>query len=156
MSRECKKFFSDEGTPDEVPEDVEEIHIKKGSRSTYCYSKKNPENSKWGWCKTTGNYYNNKQQNRNMKGWGFCGKDCFTNHKQQDQGVLREKEHVSILDERLCEQYLNASLPEDVEVRPWILCVAKKAKWKEQVWKKTGESFVEEKETGKTKRFINI
>ena len=56
MKRECKRFFADVHTPNNVPADLEEIVIEdvKNKRKTYCWNKTNPENAWYGWCKTKG------------------------------------------------------------------------------------------------------
>jgi hypothetical protein len=143
MARECGQFFADPDTPDTIPGDMEEIRIQGRSEkaSIYCYPKTNPENPKYGWCKTKGNYYDPENMGGSYKGWGFCGKDCYLNTNIMNSGILRQKTNVEILPEKLCDNFLTRSLEETVEVRPAILCVARNEKWKEAVWQETGDGY---------------
>ena len=47
-------------------------------KDIYCHPKVNPEDESLGWCKTMGNFYDIDNPRENQPGWGFCGKDCFT------------------------------------------------------------------------------
>ncbi len=53
--------------------------------------------------------------------------------------MLRLVESVDILPDELCQFYLSASLPESVQFRPEIICVAKFKPWKTQIWKQQGK-----------------
>ena len=141
--KECEHFFTDPDMPYKVPGEVEEIVIQGQSENdtTYCYPKTNPENPEYGWCKTKGNFYDPERTNESYAGWGFCGKDCFLNTSTMNAGILREKSHIEILPEKLCDAFLARSLEESVEVRPMILCMARQEKWKEAVWQKTGDGY---------------
>ena len=112
MAAECKQFFNDPDTPNTVPGEVEEILIRGQSEknATYCYPTTNPENPKYGWCKTNGNFYDPDNLDESFKGWGFCGKDCFLDTDIMNSGILRKKNHVEILPEKLCDDFLTRSL----------------------------------------------
>jgi len=140
--KECDSFFENMDTPDTVPSDKEEIVIEgAGEGPVLCNPKHNPENEEYGWCFTKGNYYEVGNENDQEKGWGFCGKDCYLDTDGPNTGVLRMKDHIHILSDRLCETYLDVSLQQKPEARPRILCIAQQHHWKEEVYKKEGNSY---------------
>ena len=57
-----------------------------------------------------GNYYEVGRENSHEKSWGFCGKDCYLDEDAPQTGILRMKEHIHILSDKLCESYLDISL----------------------------------------------
>jgi len=138
QSKECESFFDNIDTPDTVPSNKEEIRIErgKGQHDVMCYPKHNPENEEHGWCHTKGNYYEVGRENSHEKSWGFCGKDCYLDEDAPQTGILRMKEHIHILSDKLCESYLDISLQYKPQVRPRIICVAQQHHWKEDVYKK--------------------
>ena len=69
-----------------VPQSKEEI---------FCHPKVNPEDESYGWCKTMGNHYDIDKEKPEQPGWGFCGKDCFS---EQVPGVLSQKKIILWLD----------------------------------------------------------
>jgi len=137
QSKECESFFNHLDTPDTVPSNKEEIVIQReGQKDVMCYPKHNPENEEHGWCHTKGNYYEVGRENSHEKSWGFCGKDCYLDEDAPQTGILRMKEHIHILSDKLCESYLDISLQYKPQVRPRIICVAQQHHWKEDVYKK--------------------
>merc|ERR1712226_975049 len=59
-----------------------------------------------------------------------------------DGGVLRKKKNIQILNEEMCDQYLEDSFPNgQVKIRPKILCVGQFLPWKEEVWQGQGGKF---------------
>ena len=158
MAGECDKFFNNPNTPDTVPGELEEIRIQKQSEkeSVYCYPKTNPENPSYGWCITEGNYYDKNNIDGRYRGWGFCGKDCFLDTDTMNSGILRVKKNVEILSEELCDQFLTESLEEEVAVRPEIVCVARKEKWKEAVWVETSEGYHAMNSTSMAERYGSV
>ena len=95
-----------------------------------CYPKHNPENEEYGWCRTKvakqlsihnlffsqGNYYEVGRENDHERSWGFCGKDCFLDTDVPSTGILRMKEHIHILSDDVCENFLDISLQSKPEV----------------------------------------
>lgn len=137
----CKSFFRDPKTPDNVPIEVEEIRLE-GEEEVFCYPKKNPENAEQGWCVTKGNYYRTGDGIReNEKGWGYCGKDCYLDKEAAQSGVIRKKRNIHLLNDKLCDKYLQTALSEEVKFKPKILCVAFENPWKEEVWEKGGSGY---------------
>jgi len=142
--KECEKFFKHPDTPHTYGEIWKEIRLvdQDDKDIAVCYPDKNPVNASYGWCYTKGDYYRPGKGNPNyVGGWGFCSKDCFLDSSTDNVGILRHKNGVEILSEELCDQYLNRSLGDGVEVRPHILCVARTEKWNEQMWQKTKEGY---------------
>ena len=120
-------FFDQDDTPDTVPSNKEEIRIKrKGHNDVLCYPKHNPMNYERGWCHTKvakissfkknalfqGNYYvlGREQERSRERSWGFCGDECFQDENIADSGILRFKDNIHVLSEKLCEHYVDASL----------------------------------------------
>merc|ERR1719222_653123 len=158
MPKECESFFDNLETPDTVPCNKEEIRIKsrKGGKDVMCSPKHNPENEEHGWCHTKGNYYEVGRENDHEKSWGFCGKDCYLDTDVPSIGIIRMKEHIHILSDDVCENFVDTSLQDKTEVRPRILCVAQEHHWKEDVYKKEGRSSsvsYRKVMSGKTERF---
>ena len=125
------RFFENFDTPDTVPSNKEEIRIKrKGLSDVLCYPKHNPMNYEHGWCHTKvanlvakitsfqknaifqGNYYvmGREEERSGERSWGFCGDECFQNENIADNGILRFKDNIHVLSEKLCEHYVDASL----------------------------------------------
>ena len=52
--------------------------VPKGKDEIFCHPKVNPEDESYGWCKTMGNHYDIDKEKPTEPGWGFCGKDCFS------------------------------------------------------------------------------
>ena len=50
------------------------------------------------------------------KSWGFCSDECFLNESVADSGILRTKDKIHVLPEKLCEKYLEYSLHQTPEV----------------------------------------
>ena len=142
-SRECKAFFSNPDTPDEIPQGVEEINLVGGYKpSTLCFPSRNPENAAFGWCRTRGNYYSRDDpENSYRRGWGFCSKDCYLDTTTENSGILRRKDDIAILPEYECDEFLQRSLGGRVRYRPRILCIAMKNKWREEVWERSNYGF---------------
>ena len=92
-----------------------------------------------------------------MKSWGFCSDECFLDESVADTGILRLKDNIHVLPEKLCDKYLEYSLEQKPEVkesqekeqssnipqkvRPHIMCVANQNKWKEEVYEKKGDGY---------------
>jgi len=141
QSKECESFFDDLETPDTVPSNMEEIRIQReGKKDVMCYPKHNPVDPEHGWCHTKGNYYEVGNENSHEKSWGFCGKECYLDGDVPQTGILRMKEHIHILSDKLCENYLDISLQYKPKVRPRIICVAQQHHWKEEVFEKVAAS----------------
>ena len=43
------------------------------------------------------------------KSWGFCSDECFLNKTVADSGILRTKDKIHVLPEKLCEKYVEYS-----------------------------------------------
>jgi len=152
--KECSKFFKNPNTPNHFQGKEIRISDRNGRDITICYPATNPENKKYGWCRTKGNYYDVDKEDANTESWGFCGKDCFLDTEAENQGVLRSKQNIEILSEHLCDKYLNISLnQQEVPVRPAILCVAENNKWQEEHWQKTDGGYMRMREHGPATRF---
>ena len=52
-----------------------------------------------------------------MKSWGFCSDECFLDESVADTGILRLKENIHVLPEKLCDKYLEYSLEQKPEVK---------------------------------------
>ena len=79
---ECDHFFqNNNGGVSEIPSDKNEIMIvHQNGQATYCFKEVNPENPEYGWCRTSGNYYdaeNPVRDSRDERQWGYCSKDCY-------------------------------------------------------------------------------
>jgi len=154
IHKECSKFFKSPTTPNNFWGKEIRITDKNGEDITICYPPTNPENNKYGWCRTKGNYYDVDNEDTNYESWGFCGKDCFLDTEAENSGVLRSKQNIEILSEDLCDKYLNISLNwQEVQARPQILCVAENNKWQEEHWQKTGGGYKRMKDHGPVTRF---
>ena len=82
-----------------VPAEKDELMIVENGQPTFCFSRSNPENSSYGWCRTAGNYYdqNNPSQESEGHAWGFCSKDCHLNDPgQASYGVLRVADRAEV------------------------------------------------------------
>ena len=129
-------FFDHDDTPDDVPSNYEEIRIKiKGLSDVLCFPRWNPMYGN-GWCHTKvanlvakitrfkrnalfqGNYYvmGREEERSGERSWGFCGDECFQNQNIANTGILRFKENIHVLSEKLCEYYVNASLYQTPQV----------------------------------------
>jgi len=142
--KECTTFFDNPTTPQQISSNGEEIKIIGGNkRNKICFPTQNPENPRFGWCRTRGNFYRlGEDQHRYKNGWGFCSKDCYLDESIEGSGILRKKYNVGILPEHQCEAFLRYSLQgKHVRHRPKILCIAQKMKWSEEVWKRTGSGY---------------
>ena len=100
-----------------------------------CYPKDNPMNYGHGWCHTKvgnlvakkayfkkvlffqGNYYLLDNYDYESKSWGFCSDECFLDESVADTGILRLKENIHVLPEKLCDKYLEYSLEQKPEVK---------------------------------------
>ena len=51
------------------------------------------------------------------KSWGFCSDECFLDESVADTGILRLKENIHVLPEKLCDKYLEYSLEQKPEVK---------------------------------------
>ena len=56
------------------------------------------------------------KENDDEKSWGFCGKDCYLDTDVPSTGILRMKEHIHILSDDICENFLDISLQYKPEV----------------------------------------
>jgi len=139
MTRECREFFNHRDTPNEIETFGKEVKIvsRSGKTLDICYPSKNPEKESFGWCRTRGNYYDPDNENHSKSGWGFCSKDCFLNTTTEAFGILRHKDNVEMLSDRLCEKYLRRTLESYTQVKPEILCVARTNEWSETLWEKS-------------------
>jgi len=139
MSDECRAFFNHRNTPDEIEKFGKEVRIisESGKTIDICYPSKNPEKEDFGWCKTRGNYYDPDNEDPYENGWGFCSKDCFLDKPTQAFGILRHKDNVEMLSNKLCTKYLQRTLESYTQVKPKILCVARTNKWSEELWVKS-------------------
>ena len=64
--------------------------IVHNNRPVYCFKKTNPEDKKFGWCKTSGNYYDasNPSERAESTGWGYCSQDChLRGNRGNDTGI---------------------------------------------------------------------
>ena len=70
-------------------------------------------------CFFQGNYYLLDNYDYESKSWGFCSDECFleeSTDKIADLGILRMKDKIHVLPEKLCEKYLEYSLHQTPEV----------------------------------------
>ena len=51
-----------------------------------------------------------EQERSRERSWGFCGDECFQDENIADSGILRFKDNIHVLSEKLCEHYVDASL----------------------------------------------
>ena len=56
------------------------------------------------------------RENDHEKSWGFCGKDCYLDTDVPSIGILRMKEHIHILSDDVCENFVDISLQDKTEV----------------------------------------
>ena len=110
---------------------IDEIIIvdEKSNLITKCYMQYDKNNH--GWCGTNLRNDLKKQKFKVSKtnGWGFCKKDCFPEHEQEQMGVPRYNEDVYVLEEHYCENLMAQKLKnkeiKKYKVTPKILCVGK-------------------------------
>merc|ERR1712215_544919 len=154
MSPACQRFLKNKfPTDDDFPLDVEEIRLKTPKKDHYCYPRQNPESPDYGWCHTVGNYYN-KDRTTDDKGWGYCGSECYLDSSEKDGGVLRKKDHIQIMGEDMCNEFLEDSFPRGkVKIRPKILCVGRYLPWKEEVWQQQGTKYRKVESNGPAERY---
>lgn len=132
----CETFFKDASSPGTVIDNFDEINLVQGNSSVYCYGEKSGKKDSEGWCKVTSSFYDmNGEQKIPGGSWGFCSKDCYLEEDQKKSGVLRSELNVEVLDETMCDKFLNKSLRSEVQFRPKILCVGQLKTWKTDVWK---------------------
>ena len=132
--------------------------IVENDEPIFCFSRSNPENSSYGWCRTAGNYYDEKapSQASDPNAWGFCSKDCHLNDPNQaSYGVLRVADKAEMLEESQCEERVSQSVGfRPMQVRPAVLCVGKRVNWNVDVWTKdqNGYKRVKNKESNQSKK----
>ena len=117
----CQRFFAAPKTPDSVPEDEEETILRTKTGIHYCYHKQSPKKGSRGWCEVKKNAASALGRQRTLRrkntSWGFCGKDCYLDDNKHGSSVLRFVEDVDILDEGLCDEFLESTLRSTVEER---------------------------------------
>jgi len=148
MDPECTKFFANPDTPDQVPVDDEDLLVLKKVKGRlkviYCHHQTSPAPDSKGWCRVTKDVSDIVVGDFKTNSWGFCGKDCYMEVKPGEaHSILRKVKNIDILDEKLCETFLNSSLTQKVEVYPRILCVGYVKQLKYSVWLKEGERYRE-------------
>ena len=99
MNTACKTFYENNiGGVKTVPWNKDEIMIvyQNGSEPTFCFKESNPENKKFGWCKTAGNYYevDNPSKDNTPVEWGYCSRDCYL--QEDHRGILRIVDRVEV------------------------------------------------------------
>lgn len=133
----CKKFFEDP-VSNNLGDISDIILVDSTNNETYCYQDKSPKEGSVGWC-----HVNQDatiiQELSTTDSWGFCDKDC-TKNDEPTAGVLRQIESVDIIEENLCNTYLE-QVAQSVKVKPQILCIGKKEKIKMTVFDVDGTSF---------------
>ena len=137
--------------------------IVENDEPIFCFSRSNPENSSYGWCRTAGNYYDEKtpSQASDPNAWGFCSKDCHLNDPNQaSYGVLRVADKAEMLEESQCEERVSQSVGfRPMQVRPAVLCVGKRVNWNVDVWtkdQKHGYKRVQNKESNQRKNSFSF
>ena len=108
----CDKFFADPNTPKNISDKSHEIHVidEQGAYHT-CYHTNSPKRGSEGWCKVNQGAATIAKMSETAS-WGFCGSDCYLNKKEEASSVRRKKEGVDVLDETLCDNFLEASSKE--------------------------------------------
>ena len=150
-SKKCKKFFNHKDTPEDIPVDKDEMMIlnrTSGEPALYSYRQFSPADldKTQGWCRIKGDFYNPQKKDLNAKGWGFCSKDCFLDENEASSGKLRAVHNKNVLDDKLCQKFLNFSLSQIPKVRPQVLCVGMQKSWKTAIWEITDGGYQEMEE----------
>lgn len=138
---ECKLFFASSNTPDTVPTGKEELLVVDQHNDIhYCYRLESPNLGSDGWCTVSVDATEIGEKKSHLS-WGFCGKDCYlAQTKEKANNVLRKVDNVDILDESLCNRFLEASL-ENTRHIPKILCIGYFKSLSYEVWKRTGTGY---------------
>ena len=92
-------FFYFDGLTKSVPADRDEIMIVEQGMPTFCFKRTNPESSRFGWCRTAGNFYDRREPHYGDQenGWGYCSKDCYLHGRNEElSGVLRVVDDVDV------------------------------------------------------------
>ena len=134
----CKNFFEDP-VSNKLGDVTDIVLIGSDNNETYCYQEKSPKVGSSGWCHVDQDA-SKIQVLSPTDSWGFCGKDC----SESDEplfGVLRIVEDVDILNENLCNTYLEKSVKSYVTVMPKILCVGRKEMIKTVAFEVDGTSY---------------
>jgi len=136
---ECDKFFSDPNTPNKIPAGDEELIIMTNSNEIMCNHKHSPGKGSKGWCQVNERVRSLTLIEDGVDSWGFCSKDCHI-PTDAESSVLREKNDVDILDDRLCEKFVSASTQgKKVEVYPHVICIGYLKHRRYSVWRKTAD-----------------
>ena len=141
----CKQFFKKtkkiENKTMDLFDDI--IILNEANETEICYQDKAMTGANRGWCKVSKSYYEpwHSKKNKPELGWGYCSRECFL--EEENSGKRRIKEGVDVLDDKLCQQYLNQTLEGQAKVWPQILCAGKLIKWNYQIWTQDGNKFKE-------------
>ena len=95
---ECDHFYqNNKGGVSEIPPDKNEIMIvhQNGQATTYCFKEVNPEKAEYGWCRTSGNYYDAENPVYGGGEWGYCSRDCYLDITDTDT-TLRIVDQVQV------------------------------------------------------------
>jgi len=136
----CDKFFADPNTPKNISDESHEIHVidVTGAYHT-CYHTNSPKRGSEGWCKVDQGAATIAKMYETVS-WGFCGSDCYLDKEEEASSVRRKKEGVDVLDETLCDKFLEAS-SKNLKVKPQILCIGHKQEIKYDTWIETTDGY---------------
>jgi len=138
INKECRAFFNNPRTPKKVPDGDTDLIILKRSKAVYCSNNVSALHDSHGWCRIDADasrINSIRDLTPETQSWGFCSRDCYIN-KNQGNFILRKKDNVDILNDRLCQRFLKGSLDGPVKVYPKILCIGGLKKFKYSVWMK--------------------
>jgi len=133
QEKQCKHFFAQPDTPDEVPRGYDEVILtEQGREDIYCYPEYSRSDTSEGWCKVEDDA-SQMQKLKETDSWGFCSKDCNLK-PDAASSVLRHIKSVDILEDRMCNTFLKAALSVKPKVMPRILCIGHLETFKFQHW----------------------
>ena len=136
----CDNFFKEKNVS--VSIDFQEMAITApGENITFCYRNQSLNPGSRGWCKVKDDFYVVGESRIVDNGWGFCSSDCFLGESEPESLLLRQKSNVSVLPDRICEIFLNQSIPQHVRHTPKILCVGNWENWKTDYWEKIDNKY---------------
>ena len=129
ISPECKEFLSNNPAVENEfsSKNLHKITVKaQGGKPVDCFRKTSYLEGSEGWCLVTDDATQIGELSLTSS-WGFCSRDCFLKNVENiepDTNVFRSKENVDILDDELCNKFLQASYDGiNPEYVPEVLCI---------------------------------
>ena len=117
QSEVCKHFYAQQNTPSTVPFNDMEILLVTKNGTNHCYRNQSMTNKLYGWCKVNQLATKlGKETKLNAESWGFCGKECYLDSNERDSMVQRYVEGVDVLEQNICDEFLNSSLSQTPKV----------------------------------------